>query len=407
MEIRIEKDTRYSIVGNAILTNNHTILLVGYTRNELTENYSIIITELTQDLQVLFKKKYSTAYSSIGYTDLVKDASTAIYSGDYLNGNEENIFTYRFDTMGDIVDAGFFNISNKYHFSTAVNPKSKKIVYAVAYSSYMGTRGNMFIADSDFNLLRVDTIPHDMFFYHEIRFKNDSLMYLTGKNLTQGDDNYRILLLDTLNQIRKDVILGSVDTCDYPAIDRNLSFLNSSQIYCGMTKNYDKAPPLTSTFQSYFSIYQLNGDLAINLHKFYGGDAYYILQQIEATTDGGCLLAGRRYDYLTQDMEFDIVIVKMDSTGLITSTGPEPERLSHDAIVYPNPGNNVLHIESGPQISGAMFYLYDLAGKLLDRKQLNSQTETLQTSALPNGVYLWNIVHNNKTIESGKWVKAD
>jgi hypothetical protein len=407
-QVRLCKDSLKVMCGNMVINDEGNIVIVGFARNTYYGKYSIMLFELTPDLEIVKTNACETSFMQIGFTDLIKDNKSYIYSGDYTNGNEENIFTFRFDANFQLLGANTFNDSYKFHFSTAIDPISRDIKLAVCGSVLNGTSGNFYIIDSLLQLRKIDTITKKMLNYYELRYINDTMFYLSGKDVTEGaDDNYRIVLMDTSYHIYKDVTFGAIDTFDYPGLDRNMSFLQPNRVYCGLTRNIAEQIPIYSTNKSWYGVYLLDDSLNIRWKRFYGGDAYYMLRQIEATTDGGCLLAGRRYDYLTQDMEFDIVIVKMDSTGLITSAGQEPEILSHDAIVYPNPGNNVLHIESGPQISGAMFYLYDLAGKMLEQKKLNGQTETLQTSALPNGVYLWNIVYNNNTIEGGKWVKAD
>ena len=407
-QVRLCKDSLKVYCGSMLINDEGNIVVVGFARNTYNGNYSIMLLELTPDLEIVKTGACATSFAQIGFTDLIKDNKSYIYSGDYTNDNEENIFTFRFDTNFQVLGANTFNDSYKFHFSTAIDPTTNNIKLAVCGSANNGTFGNFYVLDSVLALKRIDTIPKKLVNYYEIRYIKNHLFYLSGKDISVPHyDNYRIMLMDTSYHIYKDVTFGAVDTIDYPGLDRNMSFLQPNRVYCGLTRNIAEQIPIYSTNKSWYGVYLLDDSLNILWKRFYGGDAYYMLRVIEATTDGGCLLAGRRYDYLTQDMEFDIVIVKMDSTGLITSTGPDAVLQAHDAIVYPNPGSNVINIESGPQIYGAWFSLYDLAGKLLERKQLNGQKETLQTSGLPNGVYLWNIVFKGKTLEGGKWVKTD
>jgi len=65
----------------------------------------------------------------------------------------------------------------------------------------------------------------------------------------------------------------------------------------------------------------------------------------------------------------------------------------------------MLTIESGPQIAGAAFVLFYMAGKPLLQHKLIHSTETISTTHLPSGLYLWNITLKGKTIENGKWIK--
>ncbi|MEW6136512.1 MAG: T9SS type A sorting domain-containing protein [Bacteroidota bacterium] len=73
--------------------------------------------------------------------------------------------------------------------------------------------------------------------------------------------------------------------------------------------------------------------------------------------------------------------------------------------MYPNPGREMLTIESGPQIAGAAFVLFYMAGKPLLQHKLIHSTETISTTHLPSGLYLWNITFKGKPVENGKWLK--
>ena len=74
-------------------------------------------------------------------------------------------------------------------------------------------------------------------------------------------------------------------------------------------------------------------------------------------------------------------------------------------VVFPNPGHDWLNIQSGPQIKGAEFSLFTLQGQAVLHETLTSTEQRINTTQLPSGTYLWQIIFKNKVIESGKWVK--
>jgi hypothetical protein len=157
---------------------------------------------------------------------------------------------------------------------------------------------------------------------------------------------------------------------------------------------------------SWFFLNKLNSNLEVQWQKFYGGDAYYNLWNVLATQDGGCLMAGTRYDYITQTNLRDLYILKVDANGLIVGTGEELPSISvQDAIVYPNPGNEFFNIQSGPQINGAVFELFDLSGNLVLTTTLDERRETISTIQLSTGTYPYRITFDNKMVGSGKWLK--
>jgi hypothetical protein len=158
------------------------------------------------------------------------------------------------------------------------------------------------------------------------------------------------------------------------------------------------------------SVTKADMNLNVLSSHFYGGDRQYCPFSIIPTADGGCFVTGYSYDYINNlpvgDYGLDIFALKVNSEGLITDLPEQPEARAHDAILFPNPGRDFLNIQSGPQISGAQFTLYDMQGRPVLQENINTTQLRLQTSNLPAGTYPWQIVFKNKVIESGKWVKA-
>ena len=75
------------------------------------------------------------------------------------------------------------------------------------------------------------------------------------------------------------------------------------------------------------------------------------------------------------------------------------------AMVYPNPGNDYLFVQTGPQNIGANFMLIDIAGQKLLEQIVNEATQQIPTNTLPPGTYFWTLNKGNMLIESGKWIK--
>ena len=150
----------------------------------------------------------------------------------------------------------------------------------------------------------------------------------------------------------------------------------------------------------------MDSNLHILDHHFYGGDAVYQPFKILSTSDGGAIVFGHRYDYTIPSVHmYHPFVLKVNSAGLITELPEQPQVKAHDAIVYPNPGSEWLNIQSGPQVNGAGFTLYDMQGRHLLNQTINNTQLKLNTAALPSGIYPWQIVFKNKLIESGKWIK--
>ncbi len=118
---------------------------------------------------------------------------------------------------------------------------------------------------------------------------------------------------------------------------------------------------------SWVTVTKADLDLNIISTHFYGGNAQYGPFSIIPTSDGGCFITGYSYDYINNlpngNYELDIFALKTDANGLITELPEQPQAKAHDAILYPNPGRENITIQSGPQINGAIFTLYDMQGR--------------------------------------------
>jgi hypothetical protein len=173
----------------------------------------------------------------------------------------------------------------------------------------------------------------------------------------------------------------------------------------GGTSNFSYSSPHYSSGDSWFHLIKINEDITPQWEYWYGGDAYYSTYSILATDDGGCLMVGNRYDHEIQYLVRDIFIVKVNSDGLITSLPEHPGIKMHEAIVYPNPGNEEIKVRIAIQHPQSTFELFDMNGQFVLRESFFGTEGVVNTTFLPQGTYLYKITSPDGLNESGKWVK--
>lgn len=211
--------------------------------------------------------------------------------------------------------------------------------------------------------------------------------------------NYKDLLIDSLQYY------NHPDTLLYSGAVKNTAIVGDIIFVVGVYNVDPGQFPWQST-PTWIQVTRIDTGLQIIDHHFYGGDAFYIPYHIIKTSDGGALIIGNRYDYTTPwEQKYHIFALKVNSEGLITELPEQPQAKAHDAVIYPNPGIDYLNIQSGPQITGAEFNLFDMQGKKVLNEKINSTQLKVYTANFVSGTYPWQIVHKNKVIESGKWVK--
>jgi hypothetical protein len=348
-----------------------------------------------------------------------------VLAGDelYIGGNARNrnyteyyndLFICKYDLQTHVLQSNFLELTGEQSSTGYLKTSNYHIIfshggwgYPPGYSS-----GYYVLFDSNLNWLVTDSLPNDIRLDNSAINLTDSTYLLSGRQSVfigpPSIDEERSVLYEMAfpNQaIRSFEYHMGTDTLSFPA-GSSIDTTCAGEIYFSGTAN---VIPYEAPFQhtpSWIFLSKLDRDLNPIWTKLYGGDMFYQVYSVKATQDGGAIMACRTYDYLTQDHEHDILIMKVNEDGLIVGTGEElPKIPVQDAIVYPNPGNEYFTIQSGPQISGALFELFDLSGNLVLTTTLDERVETISTIRLSTGTYPYRITFDNKIVGSGKWVK--
>lgn len=187
-----------------------------------------------------------------------------------------------------------------------------------------------------------------------------------------------------------------IDAAWYESLDINE---NDEILLVG---NHDRQIGPWCSINSYIYIAKLDKNLELLNERYIGGDAYYTVYSMAATSDGGIVATGTRFDYLVNDYERDAFIIKTDG-GLWLDIPQVNEENVHRALVYPNPGSDELNIRT--TVSESIFRLYNLNGALLIEQPVNALITTIITSSLPQGAYWWTLTQHGQLADKGKWIK--
>jgi hypothetical protein len=386
---------------------------------------SIYLLFFNSDMEILSEKtiplppEYTLAYNSMMKTDGDKFIITGIAHHIDFQTYKYDVFIYELNAIGDSVNANFALMEGlQFTQGYLLLPNNEgHYIFSDGNWGYPPgeSHGMIIIYDENLNLINTDTLPS------KLRWDNFAMNLPSGDYLVSGrqyfdtspgvpgGEEMRSVLY---NLHRPNIPLNSyqyhmgTDTLSMPAALRSFDTTYNGEIYFSGTANVD---PQTYPWQqdpSWIFLSKLDNDMGHLWTKFYGGDMFYHIYTVKATQDGGAIMACRTYDYLTQYWEHDIIILKVDEDGLITSINEElPPFTAHNAIIYPNPGSSYLKIQSGPQIDGAVFGMYDMTGKAVAREILNNRLMEINTGRLPTGTYTYRISWQNRLVGSGKWVK--
>ena len=121
-----------------------------------------------------------------------------------------------------------------------------------------------------------------------------------------------------------------------------------------------------------------------------GGTASYSVGQVVYTTNtgsNGSVAQGVQQPY-----------------KISTTVGINETAINLEMNVYPNPTTNYLTLKV-EKTEGLTFQFYDLQGKVITNKKVNSATTTVAMENLPTATYFLNVVKNNQVVKTFKIIK--
>ena len=413
LKIQTIKPDQFDFVLSVIINEgNNKITGFGFQKAAEDSPLFFTILEIDENLSILNEKKYETDFYWLSYINVEKyyNGYMIVGNGNYTSYPNYHLFSYLVNSTYDTIRSKVYPEEGIiYAFDILPTHDNNNFkVFTRGLGPPFGAVGQILLIDKNLNRIKYTEIPEYVFSYMDAKYIDDAHYLLSGKKdiIDENRQTTKLALMrmDTADVMQEIHLFGSEDTITYPGFYSNLDFVDENAIYYAGVKNL--AFNYYTPVDSWFFLNKLNSNLEVQWQKFYGGDAYYNLWNVLATQDGGCLMAGTRYDYITQTNLRDLYILKVDANGLIVGTGEELPNISvQDAIVYPNPGNEYFHVQSGPQICGALFELFDLSGNLVLTTTLDERVDTISTIRLSTGTYPYRITFDNKMVGSGKWLK--
>jgi hypothetical protein len=368
---------------------------------------------LNKNLDVLHDKKINSDNNHItDFQAIINHRGNIVFIASYFipEITMDDVCMYEISTEGDVIRSHFFNSPATFNFPCALleyqNSRNYKVISTGRLDS-IPTRLTSFInlVDTNFNLITYEPIhSNDIHPRTSALWLSDSLYVMAGKWLPIGSNDWDlgILKLTSEDSILFSASFGKIDTCDwsgnFKCIDNispnNIFFVGTNNTYSGYFQN---SP-------SWIMVNILDSGLNLKNQQFYGGDAYYNVMSVLATQDSGCVIACTRYDYIIQDEDYDVYILKVNKEGLLVSVHENPIINDEPCFIYPNPGHDAFHVSSSTK--NLLLQLFDMTGKMQMELPIEKGDNLVQVFELPAGIFLYRIIDSkNQLIQAGKWLK--
>jgi len=319
----------------------------------------------------------------------------------------ESISIYEITKDGTLIRNSFFDNWSFNQASTLLE-NYQDSTYKVFALAPLGDRNVCTInyLDSSFQIIDDYTgiTNHIIDDQNSSKWINDSEYLLTGRRYLPSTDetDVGILKMNLTDSITLFAYFGKQDTIDYAGLYKNLDFIAKDNIFFAAESNIYG---IFQNFPSWIMLNILDSNLNLKNQRYYGGDAFYLVNAILATQDSGCVLSCSRYDWLTQSNEFDIYILKVNKDGLLVSTTEYHIEETYPCTIYPNPGKDEISISSS--VNNLQVQLFDLTGKTVFTAYLLKGSNTLSVHGLSPGLFVYRILdHQGLEVQAGKWMKV-
>ncbi len=383
------EDTTRGFSYKAILNFNSKIVIIGIFQNSAHSD-SLLISELDTNLNLI-------QTNSIYITDSLRTAffqvknfkdSLMLISGYFDKGNS----SLQYNSFLIYIDSTF-------NVNSFISP--------ILYGSMSHELNNLVYCkgDSTFNTyitvnhigsykckldisLNIDSLYSQYSYSIEqpIFIESVDSIFLMMANIK--GNRIKLLTLDSnLDSISSQLIGGNA-SLNYPAVNRSLSS-KSGYVFAGITENINPNNIWWGMQNSNFYVMKLDS-LGNTIWDKKIGDvgSYYLLYDVLATKDGGCLLLGNVYKYKSNTFQKDIIIVKLDSNGTTTWTQKIPTP-NEGIDLFPNPASTTISLKlnnANQQIQSLR--ILDMQGKTMIQQMPYRNQLQIDISTLSSGVYI-------------------
>lgn len=412
MSIKYEKqDTLFSFYCIDKLQNEPSGFLLtgwGYKIGDDPNYPFTILRRIDESLNLVWEKTFYFNH----FHSIYRSASLELVNGNILFACSPHLnssmFIFKLTAQGDSLKyTSYWGDEAGEVWGLTYNLDSSNIWLHNKWAHYQGT-GNQLVSCIVLN----DKMEQIDVKYYPSNYDTpfNSMIYNDSTLLTGGSDNIptpegskkKIVayLFDSSFNVINEVYLTHPDTTSRGAESHAIDFYYPNCIYLGGNHNLQG---LTGSQPSWFYISKLNDTLGVEFEKYIGGDDYYWLYSVTAAADGGVLLAGTRQELSQVFTERDGYFLKLDSLGCITGFSENTKIKITEAIVYPNPGSDVINIRSA--LKGCTFHLYNTWGRQIVVKLMLGRITTINARGFKKGNYYYSVTQSNKTIISGTWIK--
>ena len=223
--------------------------------------------------------------------------------------------------------------------------------------------------------------------------------YIVGAGPDYFDVDLAVFRVDSEAHILSTFAYGFADTTDWGTA---VSYFHPDTLFVGGARKIEPFPADSNDFNHLF-VHKTTISGEIVSTAFFGVSGQVNLGGLLATSDGGCIMSGTYYDFLTFPGSniTDAFFVKMDANGTITKLDESKLQLHPQKyLVYPIPAKNHLMIRSKDNFRTKASF-FNANGVLITSLNFISNAE-IDVSGFQSGIYFLQLIQQDGYSETKK-----
>ncbi|NQT77398.1 MAG: T9SS type A sorting domain-containing protein [Bacteroidetes bacterium] len=413
-----EKIDTVIIFKEIFFTSDDNIIIIGTGWNiddyYMPDKSYQCFYKLDKSFNLIWEKKYHLVFP---FTQPEKTAYLRLKNGNYLYSSSSRpdtsyqyyTYVFQFSDEGDSIRYHLFSkdYSSTSNVSITYNSDSTKYWFHIKNGNDLTQSTIRKIeCDLDFNVLSSQYYPHQDFMTPFSTKKASGNGFISaGRYWLFNDEMYiKVYKFDNYFNLLESIDLTEPDPekiTDPSWLDCIDSYYPDRIFVGGM---HDRKGGFLNPEPCWIYIACLNENLDMIYEEYLGGDAYYNMYDITATSDGGVIICGDMYIDSIQDNERDGYVIKYDSmmfVKLLEISKQDSQRVN----IFPNPA--VDRISFTNITPGTELHLLSSDGSSILKVISRTYNPVINISNLPSGIYIYQVRLPDNDIYSGKWIKIN
>jgi hypothetical protein len=392
---------------------NGNYLLMGVMRDAITpfENDHTYICEVSQNLEILWERYYPIpqpfrSYSIENY--LISSDQKIVIQGradSSLHSTNDLLVLSLFDMEGNLLN---FNMPEDWkdysHRGDIIEKLDGSGFYLICeFIEYYYPRDWVEV-DYDLNIVDFGFFENSwntaLAPASSVRLENNNLFMANYSHDNQTGDTGDLLfrIFDQEFNSLKDTIID-YDQKMFLPFHKGVDITSENNIWvCAF-----EWLPTNFMGTEDFYVHIFDSEMGLKGTKIFGGDQRYVLNDLTATSDGGCIIVGVVPDF-EGSSKVDAYMIKMMPEDVITGIEKPSRNNDKNILISPNPFGDVLNVKAYQ--NEVILTLYTSFGQEVLIKNITMNRHiSIPTSKLKPGVYFYKFKTADDVLETGKLIK--